>query len=125
MLLKVWCRTKKSGLDYRQTTVQCCIISDSVKRIKPLVIFLGTGQRIPFSKKVKYDSRVVVQFPQNAWCDEQVMLFGINNIWKPLVQANNVSPDVHRAQNTATVKSKFREIGTTLALIPGGCTSER
>lgn len=41
------------------------------------------------------------------------------------VQANNVSPDVHRAQNTETVKSKFREIGTTLALIPGGCTSER
>lgn len=55
----------------------------------------------------------------------KVMLFGINNIWKPLVQANNVSPDVHRAQNTETVKSKFREIGTTLALIPGGCTSER
>lgn len=90
VLLKVWCRTKKSGLDYRQTTVQCCIISDSVKRIKPLVIFLGTGQRIPFSKKVKYDSRVVVQFPQNAWCDEQVMLFGINNIWKPL--ANQFKP---------------------------------
>lgn len=41
------------------------------------------------------------------------------------VQANNVSPDVHRAQNTATVKSKFREKGTTLAPIPGGCTSER
>lgn len=97
---KVWCRTKKSGLDYRQATLQCCIFSDCVKRIKPLVIFRGTGQRIPFSEKVKYDSRVVVQFQQNAWCDEQVMLFWINNMWKPL--ANQFKPtmlvaDVHRA----------------------------
>lgn len=69
----------------------------------------------------------MVQFQQNAWCDEQVMLFWINNMWKPL--ANQFKPtmlvaDVHRAQNTETVKSKFLKIGTTLALIPGGCTNE-
>lgn len=103
---KVWRKTKKAGLDYRQATLQCCILSDGVKRIKPLVIFRGTVQQIPFSEKVKYDSRVVVQFQQNAWCDEQVMLFWINNMWKPL--ANQFKPtmlvaDVHRAQNTETV----------------------
>lgn len=86
---------RSSGLDCRQATIQCCIFSNGVtcKRIKLLVIFRGTDQLIPLSEKVKYDSRVVVQFQQNAWCDEQVMLFWINKVEtssKP-IQTNNVS----------------------------------
>ena len=42
----MWCRTTGSGQHKRQCTVQLTIFADGVARIKPLVIFKGTAQRI-------------------------------------------------------------------------------
>ena len=71
----VWTRTTGEGHDKRQCTVQLTIFADGEPRIKPLLIFKGTGQRIPDREKRQYDPRVVVKFQENAWCNEQMMVF--------------------------------------------------
>lgn len=43
--------------------------------MKPLLIFEGTGQRIPDREKRQYDPRVVVKFQENAWCNEEMTVF--------------------------------------------------
>ncbi|KAF3907031.1 hypothetical protein ABW20_dc0105773 [Dactylellina cionopaga] len=62
----VWLRSKGSGLDKRQATVQLCIFADGVPRIKPALVFKGTGQRIVQSEKDKWDKRVTVNFQKKA-----------------------------------------------------------
>ena len=79
----VWCRTTGSGHDKRQCTVQLTVFAGGVPRVKPLLIFKGTGLRIPDKEKQQYDSRVVVQFQENAWCDEKIMLFWVMHMWNP------------------------------------------
>ena len=48
----VWVRGGASGLDKRQCTVQITLFADGQPRIKPPVIFKGTGKRITFHEKV-------------------------------------------------------------------------
>ena len=43
----VWLKSQGSGLDKRQVTVQLTIHADGEPRTRPLVIFKGTGKRIP------------------------------------------------------------------------------
>ena len=50
--------------------------------MKPLLIFEGTGQRIPDREKRQYDPRVVVKFQENAWCNEEMTVFWLRNMWK-------------------------------------------
>ena len=66
----VWARSTGSGHDKMQCTVQLTVFADGEPRMKPLLIFKGTGQRIPEKETRQYDSRVVVKFQENAWCDE-------------------------------------------------------
>ena len=73
----VWCRSVGgSGMDKRQATVQLTVYADGRPRVKPLVIFRGTGQRIKQQERQKYDCRVTVQFQPNAWCDEAMFVLG-------------------------------------------------
>ena len=44
-----------SGLDKHQYTVQLTLFVDGVPRVKPFVIFRGTGKRISFREQLKYD----------------------------------------------------------------------
>ena len=71
----VWCRTTGSGQDKRQCTAQLTIFADGIARVKPLLIFKGTGMRIADKESKRYDNRVVVKFQENARCDEGIMLF--------------------------------------------------
>ena len=48
----VWVRGGASGLDKRQCTVQLTVFADGEARVKPLLIFMGTGARIPLSERV-------------------------------------------------------------------------
>ena len=50
-------RTTGEGHDKRQCTVQLTIFADGEPRIKPLLIFKGTGQRISDREKRQYDPR--------------------------------------------------------------------
>ena len=62
----IWTQTTDEGHDKRQCTVQLTIFADGEPRIKPLLIFNCTGQRIPDREKRQYDPRVVVKFQENA-----------------------------------------------------------
>ena len=50
--------------------MQLTVFADGVQRIKPLLIFKGTGKRIPEKEAKQYDPRVVVKIQENAWCDD-------------------------------------------------------
>ena len=69
------------GHDKRQCTEQLTILADGEPHITPLLIFKGTGQRIPDREKRQYDLRVVVKFKDNAWCEEEIMVFWLRNMW--------------------------------------------
>ena len=73
----IWTRTTGEDHEKRQCTVQLTLFADGEPRLKSLLIFKGTltGQRILEKETKQYDSRVVVRFQENAWCDEDVMIF--------------------------------------------------
>ena len=78
----LWHRGHASGLEKRQCTVQLTVFADGKARVKPLLIFHGTGLRITAGEKRQYDGRVVVRFQENAWCDEEMMKFWIRSMWR-------------------------------------------
>ena len=77
----VWTRTSGSGHDKRPCTVQLILFADGEPRLKPLLILKGQGKRISGKETKQYDSRVVVKFQENAWCDEEIMIFWLRNMW--------------------------------------------
>ena len=128
----IWTRTTGSGHDKRQCTVQLTVFADGEPRLKPLLIFKGTGKRIPEKETKLYDSRVVVKFQDNAWCDEEIMIFWIRKMWncgmffdQGQKRSKLLVYDEHRAQTTEKVRDILkRECNTTVALVPPGATSK-
>ena len=121
----VWVQGGNSGLDKRQCTVQLTIFADEIPRVKPLVIFRGTGKRITFQEKLKYDKRVSVCFQENAWCDEAVMIRWVKHQWKLCIEGPTMfCLDQHKAQKTPSIEGLLSsECNTTAILIPPECTS--
>lgn len=121
----VWVRSGQSGLDKRQCTAQLTLFADGEPRVKPLVIFRGTGKRIAFTEQVRYDKRVTVRFQPNAWCDENVMGFWIRQCWKPVCSGPmHLVMDVHKAQKTDAIQDLLaKDCNTHCSYVPGGCTS--
>ena len=127
----LWCRTTASGHEKRQCTIQLTIFADGQLRVKPFVIFKGTGKHIPAKETSQYDHRVVVKFQENAWCDEEVMIYWLRHMWNSftLFSTKNRSKllviDEHRGQTTAKVKEILdRECKTVVVLVPPGATSK-
>ena len=123
----VWTRTTGSGHEKRQSTVQLTVFTDGEPRFKLLLIFKGTGKRIPEKEMKQYDPRVVVKFQENAWCDADMMIYWVRHLWNS--QSTYFSEngkrsrllvyDQHRAQTTEKVKDILQnECKTTLVLIP-------
>ena len=77
----VWSRTTGEGHDKKQCTMQLTIFTDGEPCIKPLLIFKGTEQRTSDIEKRQYDPRVVVKFQENAWCNEEIIVFWLS-MWK-------------------------------------------
>lgn len=123
-------RTTSGGHDKGQCTVQLTIFADGEPRIKPLLIFKGTEQRIPDREKMQHDPRVVVQFQENAWCNEEMIVFWLRNMGKKPNMFGQprdrlLTYDAHRAQTTERVKTILtQECQTTLGLVPPGATSK-
>ena len=98
--------------------------------MKPLLIFKGTGQRIPDREKRQYDPRVVVKFQENAWCNEEMTVFWLRNMWKKPNMSGQprdrlLISHAHRAQTTERVKTILtQECQTILGLVPPGATSK-
>ena len=123
----VWVRGGQSGQDKRQGTVQLTVFADGEPRVKPMVIFRGTGKKTKEDEKAAWDNRVHVKFQENALCDETMKLDWVDELWAPAIQKEKgrslLVADVHSAQKTERVLGRLKEIGTTPALIPPGCTS--
>jgi len=99
-------------LDKRQCTVQLTLFADGIPRVKPLVIFRGTGKRIALRERLKYDKRVGVRFQKKAWCDEKVMTDWVRNFWKPNVHSEmllTLWPLVELSLTSITVSSCCKE----------------
>ena len=124
------------------------MFADGEPRVKPLLIFKGTGKRIPLVERVRYirffqiallllyllvyclpscryDKRVTVQFQPKAWCDEAVMNAWITVNWKPVCSGPmHLIADVHRAKKTENILNRLEnDCNTEVTFVPGGCTS--
>jgi len=118
----VWVQGGSSGLDKGQCAVQLTLFADGVPRVKPFLIFKGTGKRISLRKRLKYDRHVVVKFQEKAWCDESCMKHRVCNHWKSNVSGKMMLLlDCHKAQKTLTLLKD--ECNTITVLVPPGCTS--
>ena len=111
-----------------QCTVQLTFFADGEPQIKPLLILRGKGKRLPCDERQQYDHRVVVTFQMNAWCDEDVMMWWIDNMWKGPICREAQQPkliifDMHKGQTTANVNQCLQGCKTTTVLIPAGYTS--
>ena len=129
---EIWVRSGQSGLDKRQCTVQLTVFGDGVCRLRPTLIVRGKGLRIPKEEKSNWDKRVKVSFQEKAWCDQTIMKCWINEEWgnmffnpaTPESSGKILCADLHRAQQTATVKRMLQSKNTVLVNIPHGCTSK-
>jgi len=120
-----------------QATIQATIFGDGVSRIKPLIVFRGKETRLLKSEKSLWDKRVVVDFQDNAWVDEKVMLRWLQNQWQLAIDFDGYSGqhtlrntiprmlvlDVHKAQKTPAVKDLMHRFNTLPVMVPAGCTS--
>jgi len=92
------------------------------------VIFRGKGTKLLVTEKHKWDKRVV-DFKDNAWVDEKIMLRWLRDQWQlGQYMLRNTVPrmfvlDVHKAQKTEPVKDTMRRMNTLPAMVPSGCTS--
>ena len=103
-----------SGLEKHQCTAQLTIFANGEPRVKPLLIFRGTGKQITLAEKVRYDRRVSIIFQPKAWCGEGVMRHWVRTCWKPACQGPmHLILDVHKVRKT--------EAGAT---VEAGCSIE-
>jgi hypothetical protein len=127
--------SQRSGFEKRQCTVQLTVSADGVMRVKPLCIFRGVSDsKLLKAERYLYDKDVVVTFQKKAWCDEKVMEEWLRNQWrfcnadmsdsvlKPMVPRLLVL-DAHSIHRTEKIKELYKKLNTTVAMIPGGCTS--
>ena len=101
---------------------------DGSARIPPLITFKGTGLWISAEEKKQFDKRVAVVFQIKAWCDEEVMKKRMSEQWgntllNPPTNGSSgkiLFADIHKAQQTDTVKIMLKKHKTTLINVPGG-----
>ena len=102
---EIWVRSGQSVLDKRQCTVQLTVFGGGVCRLRPTLIFRGTGLRISKEEKSNWDKRVKVFFLEKTWCDQTIMKCWINEEWgnmffnptTPESSGKILCADVHRA----------------------------
>ena len=103
------------------------IFADGVDRVRPTVIFQSKGLK----EKQSYDRRVKVMYQEKAWCNQEIMKEWISTKWAnpfkiPIGQncdGKILIADVHRAQQTDSVKKLLKKHKTSLLNVPLGCTS--
>ena len=128
---EVWAQSGQSSLDKRQATVQLTVFVDGVDSVRPTVIFRGKGLRISAKEKQSHDRRLKVMYQEKAWCDQEIMKEWISTEWanpfkNPIGQNSGgkiLIADVHRAQQTDSVKELLKKHKTFLVNVPPGYTS--
>lgn len=124
----VWVRSKKSGWDKRQATIQLTIFADGVARVKPLIIFRGAEEaRAPRKKEeAQYDPRVVTKFNPKGYANNAIILFWLETMLLPALgdphNATLLVMDLLKSHKTDDVKGWLRKHNITPSLVPAGCT---
>ena len=74
---------------------------------------------------MQYDKRVIVQFQENAWCNEKMMEYWAMNYWKPHVTEESILVlDLHKAQKTERIQDILtNQCKAVPVFVPAGCTS--
>ena len=110
------------GYEKSNFTVVLCCMADGTK-LPPLIIFkLKNVPRLDFPVGVK------IRANQQGWMNTDEMLFWIENVWNHRAPLS-VDPhsllvlDSFRGHLVDSVKQRFEEKRTDLAVIPGGLTS--
>ena len=114
---------KTTGNEKTHYTVALACLADGSK-LPPMLIF--KRKTIP---KEKLPSGVVVHVQEKGWMDEDGMGMWLNKIWsrRPgglLRKPSLLVWDQFRAHTTDTIKRKMKQLNTTIAVIPGGLTSQ-
>ena len=123
----VWVRTRKSGWDKRQATIQLTIFADGIDRVMPLIIFRGTEDNTsaPRRREEKlFDSQVVVKFNPKGYANSMIILFWLEFMLLPIL---NTGPtllvmDLFKSHSTQEIKDWLRAHRIVPSLVPGGCT---
>ncbi len=108
------------------------IHADGIRRSKPLLIFRGKYDNNSKARKAelqRYHKGVVVEFNEDAWANEDVIIRWIKKQYLPataypfqtLTKPRLLTLDAFTAHKTAGVPQKLRETNTVPSFIPGGC----
>jgi transposase-like protein len=113
---------RTTGHEKTNFTVVLSCMADGMK-LPPLIIF--KLKKIP---RGNFPPEVVVQANQTGWMNEQVMMYWIEKIWtKRAPRFSNPRSllvlDSFSAHIMDSVKRRFIEKSTNIAIIPGGLTS--
>jgi hypothetical protein len=113
----------QSGWDKRQATLLLCIFADGIPRIPPLILFAGTGRRLGTEPQF-YDQRVVVNWTESSWNNEDMFLWWISTYLIPVL-GNRPSLfvlDQAECYKTPAVLDTLHAQDIIPSIVPGGCT---
>jgi transposase-like protein len=112
-----------TGHERSNFTVVLACLADGTK-LPPVIIF--KLKKIP---REEFPEGVVIRANSQGWMNEEEMIWWIENIWTKRSQRGSnpkslLILDSFTGHKTDTVKKRFREKKTDLAVIPGGLTSK-
>jgi len=120
---------RKSTSDTKRATFAMTVTA-SGKVLQPVLVFKGKPKgRIVQKELTNFPKDILYQCQENAWMDESVMLFWVENVLRPYVEKapENIVPilflDSYRCHMMASVVEAIQDMGVEVEHIPGGCTS--
>jgi hypothetical protein len=112
---------RTTGHEKTNFTVVLTCMADGTK-LPPIIIF--KLKKVP---KGSFPPGVIIRANQTGWMNENEMLFWIENVWVKRARLSNPQSllvlDSFSAHIVESVKRRFREKNTDIAVIPGGLTS--
>ena len=118
---------RSSTKDTKRATLALTITA-SGKRLTPLLVFKGAANGDIMRQTSEYPQEFFYQVQENAWMDERVMLFWVDNVLAPHARTApaGIEPiiflDSYRCHCMASVVHKIQDLGIQVEIIPGGCT---
>lgn len=120
---------KTSGYEKQRVTVMLCITADGHK-LPPYIIF--KRKTIPKPKKGSSEAfppGVIIRAQTKGWMTEELMQDWLEYVWAQRPGGLRKVPsllilDAFRGHLTESVKNKVKELGSQMAVIPGGMTSQ-
>ena len=113
---------RTTGAEKQHFTVVLACLADGTK-LKPMVIF----KRKTFPKE-KFPKGIIVKVHPKGWMDEKLTEVWVDEVWQSrpgglLKPPSLLVWDQFRAHKTDHIKKHLKNVRTTQAVIPGGCTS--